>query len=86
MSNSYMDKIKILQDIKEIDEVLNPYVPFDRRKAEEIIRKHNLTDKNIALYNSQLNPGYVKFENATDLQVIDNLNVIKQYLVSKLGD
>ena len=75
MSNSYMDKIKILQDIKEIDEVLNPYVPFDRRKAEEIIRKHNLTDKYIALYNSQLNPGYVKFENATDLQVIDNCYV-----------
>lgn len=86
MSNGYIDKIKIIKDIKEIEEVLSPYVPFDRRKAEEIIRKHNLTDKYIGFFNSPLLPGYIRFEDAADSQIIKNLTVIRQYLITKLGE
>lgn len=41
-----IDKVlDIAKDIKEIEDVLNPNVIFDRIKAEDIIRKHNATDE-----------------------------------------
>lgn len=83
MQNSY--KVKIEMDIKEIEEVLNPCVPFDRAKAENIIRKHNLTDKQIGVLNSPLNPGYIPFSQATDAQIRDNLKLILIHLIEKLG-
>ena len=80
-----IDKVvDIAKDIKEINDVLNPNVIFDRKKAEDIIRKHNATDELVATFNSPLNPGYTTFENATNEMVINNLISIRNILVVKL--
>ena len=79
-----IEKITSLQkDIKEIDDVINNYI-FDREKAENIIRKHNFSDEEVALLNSPVNPGYTTFENATDEMIVNNLNLIKRILLTKL--
>lgn len=75
--------ISLVKDIEEIDNVINNNI-FDRTKAEGIIRKHNLSDLEIAFLNSPLNPGYTKFENATDNMVVNNLLQIKSILYAKL--
>ena len=79
------DKVlNIAKDIKEIEDALNPNVIFDRKKAEDIIRKHNATDELVATFNSPLNPGYTTFEKATNEMVMNNLISIRNILVVKL--
>ena len=79
------DKVlDIAKDIKEINDVLNPNVIFDRKKAEDIIRKHNATDELVATFNSPLNPRYTTFEKATNEMVMNNLISIRNILVVKL--
>ena len=63
--------ISLVKDIEEIDNVINNNI-FDRTEAEDIIRKHNLSDLEVAFLNSPLNPGYTKFENATDNMIFNN--------------
>lgn len=80
-----IDKVfKIEKDIQEIDDVLNPNAIFNRKKAEDIIRKHNATDTEVAIFNSPLNSYYVAFENATDKMVKNNLISIRNILAGKL--
>lgn len=74
--------ISLVKDIEEIDNVVNN--TFDRAKAEDIVRKHNFSDLEIAILNSPFNPGYVKFENATDNMIVNNLLQIKSILFAKL--
>lgn len=75
--------ISLVKDIEEINNVINNNI-FDRTKAEGIIRKHNLSNLEVAILNSPLNPGYTKFENATDNMIVNNLLQIKTILFSKL--
>ena len=75
--------ISLVKDIEEIDNVINNNI-FDRTEAEDIIRKHNLSDLEVAFLNSPLNPGYTKFENATDNMIFNNLLQIKSILFTKL--
>ena len=82
-----MNVDKVLEtgkDIKEIEDVLKLNIVFNRMKAEDIIRKHNKTDAEIAIFNSPLNPYYVAFENATDEMVKNNLISIRNILIGKL--
>ena len=80
-----IDKVlNIANDIKDIEDVLNPNVVFDRTKAESIIRKHNITDKVVATLNSPLNPNYTTFENATNEMFVNNLIAIRNILIVKL--
>ncbi len=75
--------ISLVKDIEEIDNVINNNI-FDRTKAEGIIRKHNLSNLEVAILNSPLNSGYTKFENATDNMIVNNLLQIKSILYAKL--
>ena len=75
--------ISLVKDIEEIDNVINNNI-FDRTEAEDIIRKHNLSDLEVAFLNSPLNPDYTKFENATDNMIFNNLLQIKSILFTKL--
>lgn len=80
--------IKTTADVTEIQGVLIPYqqgMPLDRKKAEQIIRKHNSSDYHVALMNSPGNPGYVTFEQATDQMVAQNLANIQLILGAKLA-
>ena len=80
-----IDKVlDIAKDIKEIEDVLNPNIIFDRIKAEDIIRKHNATDVVVATLNSPLNPSYTNFEDATNEMVVNNLIAIRNILIVKL--
>ena len=80
-----IDKVlDIAKNIKEIEDVLNPNVIFDRIKAEDIIRKHNATDVVVATLNSPLNPSYTTFEDATNKMVVNNLIAIRNILIVKL--
>lgn len=76
--------VKIVSDIKEIDDALTSAY-FDRQKAEEIIRKHTVTDVTVAVINSPLIPGYTTFEQATDDMVKNNLLIIRQVLLGNLA-
>lgn len=79
------DKIlEIEKDIKEIEEVLNPNIIFNRVKAENIIRKHNIKDEVVSLYNSPINPDYITFKNAIDEMVKNNLISIRNILIGRL--
>ena len=49
------EKIKLMSDKNEIIELLNK-PQFDRKKAENIIVKHNLSNEKVAELNSPLNP------------------------------
>lgn len=78
---------KTTADVLEIQAVLKPYqqgVPLDRKKAEQIIRKHNCSDFHVAAMNSPLNPGFVTFEQATDQMLAQNLAIIQTILSAKL--
>lgn len=66
-------------DIDEINDVL--FSPnFDRKKAEEIIRKHNITNQKVGIMNSPCNPGFITFNQAPDEMVKRNLSNIKTIL------
>ncbi len=80
MDKSDIKKINLSKDIDEIKEVLYNWFSFDRQKAEEIIRKHNLSNSKVAAMNSPTNPGYVKFENSTDEMIKNNLSQILKIL------
>lgn len=71
--------IKLAKDIDEILEVLNNPI-FDISKAQDIIKKHNLSNEKVAAYNSPLKPGYVLFENSTEEMLKNNLTVIHEIL------
>lgn len=81
------EMVKLLNDIDEIQDVLNRVnagYPLDRRKAEDIIRKHNQTDPVVAASNFAPNSVYVTFEQATDSMYLDKLKSIRDYLSGKL--
>ena len=84
---SEMDVIKFVDDIAEIQRVFDHVkagYPLDRKKAEDIIRKHNASDPAIAAYNSPMLPGFVTFQQATDQMLLNNLNTIQAYLSAKM--
>ena len=74
-----------INDIKEIEEVLNNPI-FDRDKAQSIIVKHNTSNEKIAIVNSPLNPGIVRFEYSTDEMMRNNLNIILQILKAEYAE
>ena len=82
-----INKIKISHDIQEITDVLNNPCGFDRKKAEEIIKKHNISNAKIAAMNSPLSPNYIRFEYATNDMVANNLvgilSILKLELVQE---
>lgn len=73
------EKIKLMSDKYEIIELLNK-PQFDRKKAENIIVKHNLSNEKVAELNSPLNPYTERLENLTDDTIIENLKIILSLL------
>lgn len=73
------EKIKLMSDKNEIIELLNK-PQFDRKKAENIIVKHNLSNKKVAELNSPLNPYTERLENLTDDEIKINLIMILSIL------
>lgn len=73
------EKIKLMSDKYEIIELLNKS-QFDRKKAENIIVKHNLSNEKVAELNSPLNPYTERLENLTDDTIIENLKIILSIL------
>lgn len=74
-------------DIAEIQKILNDYRQgrrIDRQKVAEIIGRLNMKDIAIAGFNSPLNPGWVSFQNATDEQLANNMNITLLYLSGKM--
>jgi hypothetical protein len=74
-------------DIAEIQKVINDYKQsgkIDRQKAKEIIERLNSKDLVIAGFNSPLNPEWILFQNATDEQIANNLNITLLYLSGKM--
>jgi len=74
-------------DIAEIQKIINDYrqgCGIDRQKATEIIGRLNMKDIAIAGFNSPLNPGWVSYQNATDEQLVNNMNITLLYLSGKL--
>lgn len=74
-------------DIAEIQKIINDYRQgrgIDRQKTMEIIGRLNMKDIAIAGFNSPLNPGWVSFQNATDEQLVNNMNITLLYLSSKM--
>ncbi len=84
MNDKELKCANIKSDIDEIDEVLNAQA-FDRKKGEDVIRKHNVTDETVAQINSPLVPGFMPFNQASDDMVRNNLVVIRQVLLAKLA-
>ena len=73
------EKIKLMSDKYEIIELLNK-PQFDRKKAENIIVKHNLSNEKVAELNSPLNPYTERLENLTDDEIKSNLIMILSIL------
>lgn len=73
------EKIKLMSDKNEIIELLNK-PQFDRKKAENIIVKHNLSNKKVAELNSPLNPYTERLDNLTDDEIKSNLLIILSIL------
>ena len=73
------EKIKLMSDKYEIIELLNK-PQFDRKKAENIIVKHNLSNEKVAELNSPLNPYTERLENLTDDDIKSNLLIILSIL------
>lgn len=73
------EKIKLMSDKYEIIELLNK-PQFDRKKAENIIVKHNLCNEKVAELNSPLNPYTERLENLTDDEIKSNLLIILSIL------
>lgn len=84
MTEKELKCANIISAINEIDEVLNA-IYFDRKKAEDIICKHNKSDMVIGTYNSPLNPNSFPFEMLSDEAIRSNLCKIRDYLVIKLA-
>ncbi len=76
------EKIKLMSDKYEIIELLNK-PQFDRKKAENIIVKHNLSNEKVAELNSPLNPYTERLENLTDDEIKSNLIMILSILDSE---
>lgn len=79
---------KTTTDVCEIQSVLIPYqngMPLDRKKAEQIIRKHNYSDVHVAKMNSPLSPGFITFNQATDQMLAQGLSNIQTILSAKLA-
>lgn len=72
-------KIKLMSDKYEIIGLLNK-PQFDRKKAENIIVKHNLSNEKVAELNSPLNPYTERLENLTDDEIKINLIMILSIL------
>ena len=79
------DKAKIEIDILEIDSVLYNPCGFDIEKAKQIIKKHNATNKEVAIYNSPARGGWVQFEQATPEMLANNLVAIRVILCAELA-
>lgn len=73
------EKIKLISDKYEIIELLKE-PEFDRKKAEDIIIKHNLSNEKVAELNSPLNPYTERLENLTDDEIKSNLIMILSIL------
>lgn len=73
------EKIKLISDKYEIIELLKE-PQFDRKKAENIIVKHNLSNEKVAELNSPLNPYTERLENLTDDEIKSNLIMILSIL------
>ncbi len=73
------EKIKLMSDKYEIIELLNK-PQFDRKKAENIIVKNNLSNEKVAELNSPLNPYTERLENLTDDEIKSNLLIILSIL------
>jgi len=86
MDKSDVKKLKLLMDIDEIKSVLYNSFPFDRQKAEDIIKKHNASNLKVAVMNSPFNSDYVRFEQATDEMLKNNLITIIKILESEYYD
>lgn len=79
MNIKLVKKTKLINDINEIIELLNK-PQFDRKKAENIIVKHNLSNEKVAELNSPLNPYTERLENLTDDEIKSNLIMILSIL------
>lgn len=78
MDKSDVKKLKLLIDINEIKSLLYNSFPFDRQKAEDVIRKHNVSNLKVSAMNSPYNYDYIRFEQATDEMIKYNLiNIIE---------
>lgn len=82
MNQKELRLIKLDDDIKEIFVLLNSAI-FDKDKAKNIIKKHNLSNAKVALFNSLPNVGFVPFENATDAMMKENLKRILAILMAE---
>ena len=74
-------------DIAEIQKIISDYKQgrgIDREKVAKIIERLNAKDAAIALFNSKLNPGWTLIADATDEQIIGNLNLTLLYLSGKM--
>ena len=85
------DKAQHLADnaheIAEIQKIISDYNQgqrIDRQKALEIINRLKEKDAAIAAFNSRLNPGWVSFSEATDEQIVRNLDITSSYLSGKM--
>lgn len=79
MNVRLVKKTELINDINEIIELLKE-PQFDRKKAENIIVKHNLSNEKVAELNSPLNPYTERLENLTDDMIIENLKIILSVL------
>lgn len=82
MNVKLVKKTKLINDINEIIEIIELLnkPQFDRKKAENIIVKHNLSNKKVAELNSPLNPYTERLENLTDDDIKSNLLIILSIL------
>lgn len=74
-------------DIAEIRKIISDYKQsrgIDREKVAKIIQRLKAKDSFIALFNSKLNPGWTLIADATDEQIICNLNLTLLYLSEKM--
>lgn len=74
-------------DIVEIQKIIIDYKQghrIDRQKAAEIVERLNRKDVAISGFNSRLNPKWVSFQNATDEQIANNMNITLLYLSGKM--
>ena len=82
MNVKLVKKTKLINDINEIIEIIELLnkPQFDRKKAENIIVKHNLSNKKVAELKSPLNPYTERLENLTDDDIKSNLLIILSIL------
>lgn len=79
-----LEKIKLGNDIAEIDNLLNNPYGFDKQKAIEIIKKHHFSDWNIRIADMFLDVNYSTLQMAPDVKIINYLSIIKIYFQMKL--